>query len=625
MSVVNLTPNSDSYINATGRSDTINGVAGDDTISGLDGNDRIDGGTGFDIANYANDFRFGGTTGVIVNFATGKATDGFGNADTLISIEAVMGTQFADKLTGGNAALDSTGEYFYGLSGKDVIDGGSGFDEARYDRDAGFGGTKGIIVNLTTGRAVDGFGTVDTLRNIESVRGTAYADKLSGGDTDPNGANNFFLGLGGNDVIDGGSGYDELRYDKDANFGGYSGVTVNLAAGTAIDGFGATDTVRNIEGVRGTQYGDRLHGNDTNDRSFDSLIGLGGDDTIDGGGGNDAVRYDRDASFGGATGVTVDLARGTATDGFGNHDTLISIEVVRGTQFTDTLTGGNATSAAYEGFYGLGGNDTIDGGKGFDEVRYDRDVDNGGGFGVTVNLAAGTATDGFGTTDRLTGIEAIVGTKFDDRLTGDAFANRFTGHAGNDFIDGGAGIDTLDFRNDDLFGAVNGATVDLGAGTATGTFGSTYALTSIEAMLGSVFADAITGSKVANTLVGNAGDDRLDGLLGKDVLTGGAGSDTFRFSTAFRAANIDHITDFETADTIEIAKAVASALPTGTLAAGAFKDLSTGTADAGDRILYDRSTGTLSYDKDGSGSAAAVTFAVLDHPIALTNLDFHIV
>ena len=135
----------------------------------------------------------------------------------------------------------------------------------------------------------------------------------------------------------------------------------------------------------------------------------------------------------------------------------------------------------------------------------------------------------------------------------------------------------------------------------------------------------MTGSKVANTLVGNAGGDRLDGMLGKDILTGGAGSDTFRFSTAFTAANLDHITDFATADTIEIARTIVPALPIGTLAAAAFKDLSTGAVNADDRILYDRTTGTVSYDKDGSGSALAVTFAVLDQPITLTNLDFHIV
>ncbi|MHC2003110.1 calcium-binding protein [Methylobacterium sp. CM6241] len=625
MAVVNLTQNFDVYRNPLGGSDTINGLSGDDIISGRDGNDVIDGGAGFDIANYMDDYEAKGIKGVIVNFATGKATDGFGNTDTLIGIEATMGSRLADRFTGGNKALDSAGEYFYGLAGTDIIDGGSGFDEARYDRDAGFGGKKGVTVNLTTGKAIDGFGTVDTLRNIESVRGTAFADRLSGGDTDPVGPNNFFLGLGGNDVIDGGSAYDEVRYDKDVNFGGTRGVIVDLAAGKATDGFGATDTLRSIEGVRGTQYADSLHGNDSNDRSFDSLIGLGGGDTLDGGGGNDAVRYDRDASFGGAQGVTVDLAKGFATDGFGYRDTLISIEVVRGTQFADMLTGGNTASAAYEGFYGLGGNDTIAGGRGFDEIRYDRDVDNGGTRGVVVNLATGTATDGFGNTDTLSGIEAVAGTASADRLTGDGLANRFTAQGGNDVLDGGAGLDTIDFRNDDLAGATHGAVVDLGAGTATDTYGGTDSLISIESVSGSVFADTMTGSKVANTLVGNAGGDRLDGMLGKDILTGGAGSDTFRFSTAFTAANLDHITDFASADTIEIARTIVPVLPIGTLAAAAFKDLSTGAVNADDRILYDRTTGTVSYDKDGSGSALAVTFAVLDQPIALTNLDFHIV
>ncbi|WP_019903186.1 calcium-binding protein [Methylobacterium sp. 77] len=705
MSVVDLTSNSDTYVNPLGRSDTINGLAGDDLISGSDGNDTINGGIGTDFANYATDFDRNGTGGIIVNLATGKATDGFGNTDTLISIEGAMGSRLADRLTGGNVLNDGSGEYFYGLGGKDVIDGGSGYDEVRYDKDAAFGGMNGVTVNLTTGKAVDGFGTVDVLRNIEAVRGTAFVDRLSGGDTVDNGGSQFFVGLAGKDVIDGGAGYDEVRYDKDAGFGGTSGVTVNfatgkavdgfgdtdtlknveavrgtqfadhfiggnqasdifgeyfyglggndvidggtgydevrydkdaqfggtrgvvvdLSAGTATDGFGATDTLSNIEGVRGTQFADRLHGNEDNDRSFDSLYGLAGDDTLDGGGGNDVARYDKDAQFGGTQGVTVNLAQGTATDGFGNHDTLISIEAVRGTQYADTLTGGNTASAAYEAFYGLAGNDTINGGGGFDEVRYDRDALSGGTHGVVVNLTTGTATDGFGNTDTLTGIEAVVGTDSNDTLTGSSAANRFSGHAGNDTIDGGAGVDTLDFRNDDLFGATHGAIVDLAAGTATDTSSGADTLTSIESVVGSVFADTMSGSASANTLTGGAGADWLDGRTGKDVLTGGTGSDTFHFSTAFTSTNVDQITDFETIDVIEIAQAIATALPVGTLAAAAFKDVSTGAVDTTDRILYDKDTGTLSYDKDGSGSAKAVVFAVLDHPIALTNLDFHIV
>ena len=44
-----------------------------------------------------------------------------------------------------------------------------------------------------------------------------------------------------------------------------------------------------------------------------------------------------------------------------------------------------------------------------------------------------------------------------------------------------------------------------------------------------------------------------------------------------------------------------------------------------DRIIYDSSTGALSYDPDGTGSAAAVQFAELSPDLALTYRDFLIV
>ena len=97
-----------------------------------------------------------------------------------------------------------------------------------------------------------------------------------------------------------------------------------------------------------------------------------------GGDGSDEAAYDRDADSGGLGAVTVDLDAGTATDGFGNTDTLISIERARGTAAADSLIG----SAADNGFVGLAGNDTINGGAGTDELRYDVDFVFGGAAGV---------------------------------------------------------------------------------------------------------------------------------------------------------------------------------------------------------------------------------------------------
>lgn len=78
-------------------------------------------------------------------------------------------------------------------------------------------------------------------------------------------------------------------------------------------------------------------------------------------------------------------------------------------------------------------------------------------------------------------------------------------------------------------------------------------------------------------------------------------------------------------DTIRLVKSVFTTLATGTLSSAAFKDLAVSTVDSDDRILYNHDTGVLSYDKDGSGSAAAVQFALINNHAILTASDFQIV
>ncbi len=68
--------------------------------------------------------------------------------------------------------------------------------------------------------------------------------------------------------------------------------------------------------------------------------------------------------------------------------------------------------------------------------------------------------------------------------------------------------------------------------------------------------------------------------------------------------------------------ALASGLP---LAASAFKVLNGATrVDSDDRIIFDTVTNVLSYDRDGSGTAAAVRFAIVENERAIAATDFFI-
>jgi Ca2+-binding RTX toxin-like protein len=296
----------------------------------------------------------------------------------------------------------------------------------------------------------------------DTLRGTQADDQIFGfgGDdflSDPGGENGLYGGIGndlltggadsdylhgdaGNDTIDGGGSDDEVSYDTSPGT-----VTVALSTGIALDGFGGTDSIANVERIRGSGYGDRLTG-DGGDNHFRPL---GGNDTVLGGSGIDWVRYDVDAQYGGTWGVRVDLAAGTGRDGFGNTDTLVSIERATGTMMMgDELFGSSADNlleglGGYDLLYGGAGNDVLDGGEGSDIVTYRRDGAQGAAAGVTVDLAAGTATDEFGDTDTLISIESAIGTDADDSLRGDAAANLLRGEGGRDALFGEGGDDTL--------------------------------------------------------------------------------------------------------------------------------------------------------------------------------------
>jgi len=473
-----------------------------ESFRGNAGNDTIDGGgTGQDRVDYTTS-----PAAIVLDFATGLVADGFGGTDLLIDIDTARGSPFDDTLTGGNP-LHHGFESFEGREGNDSIDGGAGYDRADYANATG-----PVIADLAAGLIQDGQGGIDTVRGIDEIRGSAFADHLRGGSDASASANGAlfesYRGLAGNDTLDGGgSGEDRADYSQDPG-----PVAVDLAAGIAFDGYGGIDTLILIDAVRGSRFDDTLAGGNPLGTEIERLEGMAGNDLIDGGAdGFDQVSYQ---SSPGA--VVVDLGQGTAFDGFGGIDTLIGIEGVDGSAFADTLIGG----AGNELLIGRDGEDSIDGGDGIDDIGFVSDI-----AGVSVDLALGIATDGFGATDRFANIEGAEGSAFDDLLLGSSGPDVLDGRRGNDTLDGRAGSDVAEFNQ-----APAGVVVNLAEGTAQDGFGTFDMLIGIEGVRGSAFGDLIFDNAGSGLLEGGDGGDTIVSTGGLDTIHGNGGDDLIAYA-----------------------------------------------------------------------------------------------
>ncbi len=215
----------DDLVGSTGN-DTMTGNGGNDSFNGGDGADEYSGGNGRDTLSFESAYPDPGTQGVFIDAVNQDAIDQYGNNETFNTMEAFRGTRHDDVMIGKGIA-----ESFMGLGGSDNINGGAGIDEVRYDRDSVHNGDLGIIVNLATGQAIDGFGDQDTLENIENVRGTRYNDTISG-----NAQNNELSGFGGNDTLIGDAGINSL-WGGDGNDtlnGGVGADTMRGGAGNDV-------------------------------------------------------------------------------------------------------------------------------------------------------------------------------------------------------------------------------------------------------------------------------------------------------------------------------------------------------------------------------------------------------
>ena len=196
-----------------------------------------------------------------------------------------------------------------------------------------------------------------------------------------------------------------------------------------------------------------------------------------------------------------------------------------------------------------------------------------------------------------------------DRIVGDTGNDWLIGYGGNDTLSGGFGGDTLQGGTgaDELWGG-----------------------TGRDSLNGNGGQDLLMGEGGNDRLSGGKNDDTLAGGIGRDTLTGGSGADNFVFDSRLSAGNVDTIVDFRhRSDHILLDADIFRELEVGGLLKAQFHAAAGATAahDADDRIIYDTSTGTLYYDADGKGGAAAIAFAVLGseaHPW-ITAADFLII
>ena len=499
------------------------GGLGNDTINGAGGNDSV----WYGRSNAA----------IHLDLSSGIVTGGSGT-DQLLSIEAVIGSNYADTLLGSedndwiypDALGDNGAGTNFKIGGADTIDGKGGIDTVKYTNtqdDDGFMPT-GIVADLSQGTVIDPAGNTDQLSNIENISGSSYEDFITG-DNEANhlegrGGNDVLYGLGGDDTLDAGSGNDFV-------YGGDSNDTLDGGDGDDALNGGAGDDI--------------INGGAGNDVINDGT----GDDIVDAGEGVDTYYRDFDLTNPNENWIPhVDLENeGLFSPSFGDltyrGDVLQNFENVELKGSLDTIITGSDTDNVLSSDKG---NDTIHGGDGDDTLS-------GGAGNDTLNGGAGD--------DKLYGGDGDdylhSGTGSVELYGGDGNDVLVNGRAGPKIFDGGAGVDTYTmdpylFANlEDRFREIAPHqdpkdlrfSMDLNTGVSgmLGIFVSTQdQLKNIEnivvrgdigsEIIGNEFNNLLAGDLGNDALVGGAGNDILSGGAGTNSLTGGLGDDTYKYN-----------------------------------------------------------------------------------------------
>ena len=383
----------------------------------------------------------------------------------------------------------------------------------------------------------------------DNLLGTLCADDIDAGDGDDN-----IDGRAGNDIIGAGSGNDHI-------FGGDGHDVIAAGAGADI--------------VFGGAGNDNIFGGDGDDRLFggigdDVLLGEAGHDVLEGGDGNDAL-------FGGDGN---DVLRGgggrDALYGGAGHDTLEGSggnDIVFGESGDDVADGGDGDDVMSDGegkdiARGGAGNDlmrvsldaaddTFDGGEGDDTLDVSEATQS-----VSVDLTRGVAEGAEIGSDKVAGIECVIGGAGNDQIKGGAGNETLAGAAGDDILCGEAGSDVLEggAGRDHLVGSLDGAddVYDGGADDDTLDYSLATLRVEVDFTSGKARGDEIGSDTIRGLekVLGGQGDDLF--IIGDThtVLNGGRGADTFVFQAIVEGSDISEVVheilDFMVGDRINI-------------------------------------------------------------------------
>lgn len=345
----------------------------------------------------------------------------------------------------------------------------------------------------------------------------------------------------------------------------------------------------------------------TGTRAADILRGLGGDDRLSGLAGNDTLD--------GGTGADV------MTGGLGN-DTYV-VDHVRDRVIEGAGQGVDLVRASFS--YTLGANLenlTLTG------------IRNTNGTGNALNNVI-TGNPGANTLNGAVGHDILFGAAGSDTLIGSGGNDGLVPGRGNgirDLIDGGSGLDTVDYSD-----ALGGVVVILEGVFVIGGAASQDVIGGVENVVGSAFSDHLksgpggpfhlaSGGGGSDRLLSSAETyDRIRGDDGYDFLTGHDGSaDDFWLQYD---RGMDKVFNFSAADNDHVLVSRAEfnlATPAGQfLSASELWFVNTPSApNAGARFIQESDTGILWADKDGNGPLLPVPVASFDVGTNLGNQIF---